>query len=116
MTLADYIRLEELCPVLRSKNAGPFLITLDLIFKERAVYELVKRKGLITRELVAEQYRIPPEDVAVVEYIDGLNAVKATYKRRRPAGSPGDTDCFGMNQEGPLLSVRFPKETFEGLV
>ena len=116
MILTAYVWLEELCPVLRSKNAGPFLITLDLIFKERAVYELVKRKRLITRESVSELYRIPPEDVAVVEYIDGLNAIKATYKRRRPAGSPGDTDCFGMNQEGPLLSARFSREIFEGLV
>ena len=109
------VPLEDLCTVLRSKNAGPFLITLDLIFKGKSIYEVVKKEGLITRGLVAEAYGIPHEDVVVVEYIDSVNGVKATYKRRRPAGSPGDSDCFGMNQEGPLLHITFPTETFDGL-
>ena len=116
MTLDESVRLEDLCSVLRSKNAGPYLITLDLIFKEKPVYEAVKKKGLISRELVASLYGIPAEDVVVMEYIDNLNAAKVTYKRRRPAGSPGDTDCFGMNQEGPLLYVKFPKADLEGAV
>ena len=113
MILGEYVSLEDLCSVLRSKNAGPYLISLDLIFKDRSTYEIIRREGLITRDLVAERYGIPIEDVVVIEHIDVLNAVKVTYKRRRPAGSPGDTDCFGMNQEGPLLYVKFPKETFE---
>ncbi len=116
MTLSSSVGLEELCAVLRSKNAGPMLITLDMIFKDRSVYEVVKESRLITQELVADAYRIPPEDVVVVEYIDNLGAVKATYKRRYPAGSPGDTDCFGMNQEGPLLYINFDREIFGDLV
>ena len=98
-------RLKDLCSVLRSKNAGPFLITLDMIFKDRYAYDAVARDRLITRELIAERYGFEPEDVVVVEYIDALCAVKATYKRRFAAGSPGDSDCFGMNQEGPLLDI-----------
>ena len=81
--MTDSVYLEDLCSVLRSKNAGPFLITLDVIFKDKAVYELVKRKRLITQELVAQAYSIPLEDVAVVEYVDAVGAVKATNKRRQ---------------------------------
>ena len=114
--MADFVYLEELCSVLRTKNAGPFLITLDLIFKERPVYQVVKAKDLITREAVARMYGIPLQDVALVEYIDDVKAVKATYKRRLPAGSPGDPDCYGMNQEAPMLYMKFSRETFEGLV
>jgi hypothetical protein len=106
------VRLEDLCAVCRSKNAGPFLITLDMIFKGPAAYSVVASRRLITRELVAERYGIPPEDVVAIEYIDGLNAVKASYKRRLPAGSPGDSDCYGMNQEGPLLDISFPAHLF----
>jgi hypothetical protein len=102
------VRLEDLCAVLRSKNAGPFLITLDMIFKDPAAYEAVKEARLITEELVADRYRIPVEDVVAVEYIDALNAIKASYKRRLPAGSPGDPDCYGMNQEAPMLDVAVP--------
>ena len=115
MILGEHVYLEDLCSVLRSKNAGPYLITLDLIFKERSAYETVKGEGLISRDLVAEMYGIPTQDVVVLEYIDVLHAIKVTYKRRRPAGSPGDTDCFGMNQEAPLLYVKFPKETFQSV-
>jgi hypothetical protein len=110
--LSSEVRLEDLCAVCRSKNAGPFLITLDMIFKDPAIYRVVASGRLITRELVAERYRIPTEDVVAIEYIDGLNAVKASYRRRLPAGSPGDPDCFGMNQEAPLLDIRLPAHLF----
>jgi hypothetical protein len=111
--LTEEPRLEDLCTVLRSKNAGPFLITLDLIFRDRSVYEAVAERKAITKELIAERYGLSADDVVAVEYIDRLNAVKATYKRRRPAGRPGDPDCYGMSQEGPLLDVTFPAAMFE---
>lgn len=99
--------------MLRSKNAGPFLITLDMIFRERKDYQAVAARKSITKELVAERYGLGVDDVVAVEYIDGLNAVKATYKRRLPAGRPGDPDCYGMSQEGPLLDITFPAAMFE---
>jgi hypothetical protein len=110
--LTSEVRLEDLCAVCRSKNAGPLLITLDMIFKDPAAYRVVASRRLITSELVAERYRIPSQDVVAIEYIDGLNAVKASYRRRLPAGSPGDPDCFGMNQEAPLLDISFPADLF----
>jgi len=111
--LSDQVRLEDLCTVLRSKNAGPFLITLDVIFKDRKVYEVIADRRSITEALVAERYALDVDDVVAVEYIDGLNAVKATYKRRLSAGRPGDPDCYGMAQEGPLLDIQFPRDMFE---
>jgi hypothetical protein len=110
--LSEAVRLEDLCAVLRSKNAGPFLITVDMIFKDPAAYRAVSSGRLITEGLVAERYRIPVEDVVRVEYIDALNAVKASYKRRVPAGAAGDPDCYGMNQEAPMLDVSFPASLF----
>ena len=112
--MTEDLRLEDLCSVLRSKNAGPFLITLDMIFRDRKAFEAVASRKLITKDLIAERYRLAVDDVVAVEYIDGLNAVKATYKRRLAAGRPGDPDCFGMSQEGPLLDVTFPAAIFEG--
>ena len=114
--MPESIGLEELCSVLRSKNAGPYLITLDLIFKDSRAYEAVRDGGFITRDTIAAAYGIREDDVVVLEYIDGLKAVKATYKRRHPAGSPGDTDCFGMSQEAPLLYIKLPRAPFESLL
>ena len=105
--------LQDLCSVLRSKNAGPFLITLDMMFDDQFVYNTIKAKQLITKQVVAAQYGISDREVVVFEYIDDLKAIKATLKRRLPSGSPGDPDCYGMNQEGPLLYLQFPRTAFE---
>ena len=37
------VNIREVAQVVRSKNAGPFRLTLDILFKEREVYEQVKR-------------------------------------------------------------------------
>jgi len=46
------------------------------------------------------------------ETFDNVSAIKATIKRKVSSGSPGDTDCYGMNQEAPLLQLSFPEEVF----
>ena len=62
---SNTVRLEDMCSVIRSKNAGPYLITLDMIFKDRDAYESVAKEHLITRELIAERYRMPLDAVPV---------------------------------------------------
>ena len=46
-TLVD-TPLREIAKVVRSKNAGPFEITLDIIFKDRADFDAVRKSGVIT--------------------------------------------------------------------
>ena len=36
--------VRDIAKVIRSKNAGPFEITLDIVFKTREVFEAVKKK------------------------------------------------------------------------
>ena len=104
------IPMNELCSIVRTKNAGPFLFTLDIVFKERPVYEAVKQHGLLNREIVAAAYGVPVEEVVVFETFDNVMAVKATFKRKIRAASPGDSDVYAMNQEVPALQIRFPVE------
>lgn len=106
------IYLEDLCNVLRSKNAGPFRITLDIMFKNYQDYRVIVDKSLLTRKIVAQVYGIPEEDVTNFETYDNVSAIKATIRRKVTSGSPGDSDCYGMNQEGPLLQISFPREVF----
>ena len=44
------VPLTSIAEVIRSKNSGPFELTLDIIFKERAVYEKVCSAGEFTPE------------------------------------------------------------------
>lgn len=101
-------KLHELAKTIRSKNAGVNKITFDIIFREAAAYERVKRSGAITRERMAALYRIPPERISdFVEYDPG-NAIKFTIYRLRPSGSAGDGDIFGAQQYAPLLDLDIP--------
>lgn len=63
--------------------------------------------NLLTREIVAQAYGIPVSDITNFETFDNVSAIKATLKRKIASGSPGDSDCYGMNQEGPLFQISF---------
>lgn len=89
--------------VLRSKNAGPFTLTFDIVLDNADDFARVL--GGLDRETVARAYAVPPEDVTAISSLARLNAVKICIRRRRPAGHPGDPDCYGMNQEEPLARL-----------
>ena len=100
--------LKDLAKTIRSKNAGVNKITFDIIFRERAAYERVRRSGAVTREAMAALHRIPLARISdFVEYDPGL-AIKFTIFRLRPSGSPGDGDIFGAQQYAPLLDLQIP--------
>ena len=101
-------KLHELAKTIRSKNAGVNKITFDIIFREAAGYERVKRSGAITRERMAALYGIEPARISdFVEY-DPAYAIKFTIYRQRPSGCAGDGDIFGAQQYAPLLDIEIP--------
>lgn len=100
--------ITELASVIRSKNSGPYELTFDIIFKDEESFELARSSGLFTPELFAGLYKIPVHEVlGVVEY-PPARAIKATIVRMRPAGSLGETDVYGAQQHGPLLTITVP--------
>ena len=100
--------LKDLAKTIRSKNAGVNKITFDIIFRDAANYERVKRSRVLTRERMAGLYGIPVERISdFVEY-DPAYAIKFTIYRLRPSGSAGDGDIFGAQQYAPLLDLQVP--------
>ena len=101
-------KLNELANTIRSKNAGVDKITFDVIFRDRAAYERVRRARVLTRESVAKLYRIADSRISdFVEYDPGC-AIKFTIFRLHPSGSAGDADIFGAQQYAPLLELEVP--------
>lgn len=98
-------KLMDLAKVIRTKNSGPFILTIDVIFKDPRVYNKLKELDYFSKKWWSEIYGIDIEDVISVVYFDPVNAVKANIKRRIPSGSPGDTDVYGAQQHAPLLEV-----------
>jgi hypothetical protein len=100
-------RLWEVAKLIRSKNAGPFELTFDVIFKDRASYERARDAKTLNAAWFAKTYRLAPEKVLVIEY-DVANAIKITIPRPVISGDVDDTDVFGGQQYGPLVDLDVP--------
>ncbi len=87
-------RLDEIAKVIRSKNAGPFCLTLDILFGDRGAYQRVIDAAVITRERMSGLYGQPLDEVQVFHHEAAL-AMKVSLVRRVPAGSIHDTDLYG---------------------
>lgn len=103
-------RLRDIAEVIRSKNAGPFQLTIDIMFPNRRIYEEVKKSGVVNAQLFADLYRVPVEQVTFTEYDEAM-ALKGTIPRAIGSGDFGDTDVYGAQQHAPLLDVEVPLET-----
>ena len=102
-------KLRDIASVIRSKNAGAFEITFDIMFADQNTFERVKQTGVINKQLFARLYRVPEEQCDFVTF-DGAYAFKCTIPRPIPAGDVGDSDIYGAQQHAPLLSVEVPLE------
>lgn len=104
------VKLVDLAKTIRSKNAGTDKITFDIIFNDKKKYEMVKSSNRINRETIAELYNIPQEQITDFVTFDPANAIKFTFIRPFPSGSPGERDIFGCQQYPPLLDIEIPIE------
>jgi hypothetical protein len=100
-------RIQDIAKVCRSKNAGPFHLTIDVAFDDAAMYEKVKATGVLGPALFAKLYNVPESQVLFTPYGPGY-AFKATIPRLKSAGDIGDTDVYGAQQHAPLLDVDIP--------
>lgn len=94
--------LSELARVIRSKNAGPTLLTIDILFADEAAF--ARGRAVLTAKVVAERYGRSVEDIDVIS-VAAARAVKIVLPRSVPAGAPGDRDVYGAQQHAPLLGL-----------
>ncbi len=97
-------KLWEVTKLIRSKNAGPWELTFDVIFKDDEMYRKVRNAKTINAEWFAKTYRLTPEVVTIINY-DAASAIKITIPRPVISGDIDDTDVFGGQQYGPLVEL-----------
>ncbi|HEX4366382.1 MAG TPA: DUF4387 domain-containing protein [Rhodopila sp.] len=102
--------LKDVAKVCKSKNAGPFELTVDVVFEDAETFRRVKATGVLCAALFARLYNVPEAHVLFTPY-DAAFAFKATFPRLVPAGDFGDTDVYGCQQHAPLLDVEIPETT-----
>lgn len=98
-------RLVDVASVIRSKNAGPYELTLDIIFKDRHWYDRALAENLINTDLIARLYNVAEADVLGIVAFEPANAIKATIRRPTVSGAIGETDVYGAQQHAPLLGL-----------
>lgn len=99
--------LGELAKLIRSKNAGPFMLTFDVMFHDEEAYRRVLALKVLTKESFAKLYNVPEEDVSYFE-CDAAKAIKISIPRPYLQGDLDDGDLYGGQQHGPLVSLVVP--------
>ena len=106
----NQVKLGEIAKFLRSKNAGPFKLTLDVFFHKREDYEKVKATGIINKQLISDLYQFENKQKISIFEFDQASAIKITLPRDVPSGNVGDSDIYGAQQHAPLYDVLIPWE------
>ena len=81
-------KLGKLARLIRSKNAGPFWLTFDIMFANDADFERVVSAKIMTDNWIARTYQVP-EDSVVFLGIFAARAIKFSFPRPRIQGDPG---------------------------
>jgi hypothetical protein len=98
------MQLVDVTRVIRSKNAGPLQVTLDIMFDQPEIYARAVAAPSLQRDAVAALYGVAAETVTVLPFKAAL-AIKIVLDRPVVAGTPGDSDVYGAQQHAPLLGI-----------
>ncbi len=96
------MRLYDAAKIIRSKNAGPFAVTIDLFFDDGSTYDLAKASALLTPAGVAAAYGVAESTVKGVWWDDRIQAAKVSLVRWSSSSDPFCTDLFGAHLHTPL--------------
>ncbi len=101
------VKLIDVAEVIRSKNAGPFELTFDIIFKEWDMFDKFCEAKVINEALIAKLYDIDESKVMNIIEFKPAKAIKATIERPMASGDFGESDVYGAQQHAPLLTLEF---------
>jgi hypothetical protein len=105
------MKIADIAQFVTSKNAGPFLLTVDIVFGDAESYKRFKTQRPLTKAGVAELYGISPEHVLDIIEFDPAYAIKITMRRPMGSGAIGETDVYGAQQHVPIAEFDIAWET-----
>lgn len=97
-------KLSEICCYIRSKNAGPFWITVDLFFKDRATFDRYAGSPGLDCEALAPHLDVASDNIRRFD-VPSLGVIKFSYRRRDPQGGMIERDMHGGQYFVDLLDV-----------
>lgn len=94
--------LGQTAKYVRSKNAGPFWMTIDIFCDTEESYNQIKNSANLTEDALKELYHVE----LVEKYtLDDLLVVKFSMPRPHPQGSPHDADMHAGQQYIRMLDM-----------
>ena len=97
-------KVSDICSHVRSKNAGPFWITLDLWFPDRVSFDQYSASPALQPAAIGALYGVDPEQVKFFS-VPNLNVVKISYPRIKAQGGVFERDMHGGQQFLRVLDV-----------
>lgn len=109
--------LSDLCRILRSKNAGPYEVTIDAMFSSKVNYDAVKASGILSPSNVAKAIGIMEEEIIWIGFFEPALSFKVTIPRirmgrKKSAGGFMENDIHGSQEHMGLSSMRISKDIF----
>lgn len=101
------IEFYKLAKMIRSKNAGPFEVSLDILFENYETYAQVIEANVLTEDLISRVYQVPLEKVQL-HLLPLAYAIKFSFPRKYPSGDFHDTDVYGCQLHAPLVTMEIP--------
>lgn len=99
--------MEKICDAakyVRSKNAGPFWVTIDIFCDTDAAYEKISGSKQLSTAAIAEIYHVQKDDVEIYHLPD-LKVIKISLPREVPQGAPGERDMHAGQQYLQLMDL-----------
>jgi hypothetical protein len=96
--------LSDVARYVRSKNAGPFWLTIDIFCDGQDAYRRLRASAALTQDGIAKLFGVPASGVQLFPD-DTLNVIKISFPRPVVAGSFRDRDAHAGQYFVPLLSV-----------
>ena len=100
----------EVCRHVRSKNAGPFWITVDLFFDGEDSFSRYRDCPALGSDVFARLFGTDPALVKRLP-VESLRMVKISYPRAHPQGWLGERDMHAGQQYVRLLDVELDSAT-----
>ena len=97
-------KLEDVCRDIRSKNAGPFWITIDLFFNDRAAFDRYAGSPALQPASIAAIFGVRADQVGHYPVAD-LAVLKISYPRRQPQGGVIERDLHGGQQFDRIVDL-----------
>jgi hypothetical protein len=99
-------RLRDIALIVRSKNAGPYIITNDVMLRSIEDFRWLLGSGLLSVANIARQYGIAESEVHSISPYEPAMCIKVNIRRRIASGDLGDSDVLGMQFHSPLAELR----------